>query len=271
MILEELSTLKKELRALKKAICKEPGPRISKKAIRQKAEAIATVWFTDIASALSKDKLVASEVIEKYDVAFKKLLKLSSPNNQQDSYLDVLGWLLKGFRGDLVLPIQIAPRKEKEISALETILTGFVSTEEDNYFKEAAQCAKHDLLRASAVMGWCACIDRIHKTIEKIGYGKFNSTSHDMATQASGRFKRFNSPQNVTSISELREVFDSSILWILEGMQLIDNNQHTRLRSCFDLRCQSAHPGDAPVTEYNLMSFFSDINEIVFKNTKFAI
>ena len=92
-----------------------------------------------------------------------------------------------------------------------------------------------------------------------------------MASQVKGRFKRFNSPQNVASLSELREVFDTIILWVLEGMQLIDNNQQTRLRSCFDLRCQCAHPGDAPVTEYNLLSYFSDLNEIVFKNDTFKI
>jgi len=54
-------------------------------------------------------------------------------------------------------------------------------------------------------------------------------------------------------------------------MQLIDNNQHTRLHSCFELRSQCSHPGEAPITEYNLLSFFSDINEIVFKNPKLAM
>jgi hypothetical protein len=91
-----------------------------------------------------------------------------------------------------------------------------------------------------------------------------------MAGAKSGRFKRFNTPQNISSMSELREVFDSVILWILEGMQLVDDNQHTRLRSCFELRCQCGHPGDAPVTEYNLLSFFSDINEIVLRSAKFS-
>jgi hypothetical protein len=91
-----------------------------------------------------------------------------------------------------------------------------------------------------------------------------------MASQTQGRFKRFNKPQNVSSISELQMVFDTDIIWILEGMGLIDSNQHTRLRSCFDLRNHSAHPGEAPVTPYNLLSLFSDIIEIVLKNPKFA-
>jgi hypothetical protein len=37
-------------------------------------------------------------------------------------------------------------------------------------------------------------------------------------------------------------IFDSNILWIFDRMQLIDGNQHTRLRSWFELRCQSDHP-----------------------------
>ena len=44
-----------------------------------------------------------------------------------------------------------------------------------------------------------------------------------------------------------------------------------RLRACYEMRCQCSHPGEAPITEYNLLSFFSDIDQIIFKNPKFAI
>lgn len=95
-----------------------------------------------------------------------------------------------------------------------------------------------------------------------------------MATATSGRFKQSSvstRPRTPTQSANFREVFDSNILWILEGMHLIDSNEHTRLRSCFELRCQCGQPGDAPVTEYNLLSFFSDITEIVLKNPKFVV
>ena len=84
-----------------------------------------------------------------------------------------------------------------------------------------------------------------------------------MKNQSKGRFKKFNKEFHVQSLSEIRQVFDSDILWIIEGLGLIDINQHTRLKGCFDMRCHCSHPGDAPVTEYNLISFFSDINEII--------
>ncbi len=77
------------------------------------------------------------------------------------------------------------------------------------------------------MLGWCAAIDQIHHAIERIGFAKFNIASAAMASQNKGRFKKFNQTQNVSSLGELREVFDNIVLWILEGMQLIDNNQHT--------------------------------------------
>lgn len=57
----------------------------------------------------------------------------------------------------------------------------------------------------------------------------------------------------------------------LIGMQLTDSNPRTRLHSCFEMRCHSAHPGEAPITEYNLWSFFSDLEQIIFQNPKFAL
>jgi hypothetical protein len=32
----------------------------------------------------------------------------------------------------------------------------------------------------------------------------------------------------------------------------------------------SAHPGEAPITEFNLISLFSDLQQIVMENPKFA-
>ena len=138
------------------------------------------------------------------------------------------------------------------------------------YLQEATACARHGYSRAAIVLGWCAAIDHIHRGIERKGFASFNVTSSKMASEKRGRFRKFNQVQNVGSLGELREVFDTIVLWILEGMQLIDGNEHTRLHGCFDLRCQCAHPGNAPVTDYNLLSFFSDITEIVFRNPNFA-
>jgi hypothetical protein len=270
-MLEELRQLHAELIRLKKDISKENNSRIAKIGLKKRAEDLATMWFTTLSPSLAQHPIVNSEVIERYSGSFASLLKLVRSNNLRTSYLEVLGSILRKCRDELIVPIQTEPKLAKEVSLLEKMLEGLPSTEEDAYLKEAIACARSGFLRAAAVLGWCAAVDRIHRSIEKLGFDKFNSTSKQMAAATSGRFKRFNSPAAVASMGELREVYDSNILWVLEGMQLIDGNQHTRLRSCFELRCQSGHPGDAPVTEYNLLSFFSDVNQIVLRNPIFEV
>jgi hypothetical protein len=271
MMLQELRQFQDDLRALKTEVNKEKGPRISKNGLRARAEALSTRWFSELSPTLSQYSFLSAETIERFSSHFAILLKLSKPSNHKSRYINVLGECLRKFHDDLILPIQKQPKVQKEVSALVTLLSGLPDLEEDEYLQEAVACASAGLFRGAAVLGWCATIDRIHRVIEKIGFNKFNTVSQQMAASQSGRFKRFRKSQSITSLSELREVFDTDILWILEGMQLIDSNQHTRLRSCFDLRCQCAHPGDAPVTEYNLLSFFSDMNAIVLRNPKFQL
>jgi hypothetical protein len=184
--------------------------------------------------------------------------------------VQILGSVIKDFRKDLILPIHEQPATSASAALLFGIFRA-LSSDEDDYLKEAIGCAQRGYLRASVVLGWCAAIDRIHRRIEEIGLAAFNTTSRQMSSQQTGRFKKFNQAQNVQSLAELREVFDNIVLWIIEGMGLIDSNQHTRLRSCFEMRCHSAHPGEAPITDFNLLSFYSDIKEIILENPKFQI
>jgi hypothetical protein len=268
-MLNKLRTLQKDLSALWKEVSSVTTVRISKISVRQKAEEIGSKWFSEFSEALVNQHEISSDVIESYSQHFGRLIKISGPNNLKKSYADTLRAIQKSFRDDLIIPIQKNPKGTPKASLLSEVLDVLPSAVENDYLKESIECARHNFYRASVVLGWCAAIDRIHRTVEKVGFPKFNIASSTMASQATGRFKKFNAVQNISSMNEIREVFDTVILWILEGMGLIDSNQHTRLRSCFDMRCQCAHPGDAPVTQYNLLSYFSDLNEIIFKNDKF--
>jgi len=268
-MLDALRILQKDLVTLRREVSSARTDRISKTSTRNSAEKIGSRWFSDFSGVLVAQYGLSPDLIESYSQHFGRLIKISAPNNLKTSYVDTLRAVLKSFRDDLIIPLQTHPKASPKASLLSEVLEALPSAAENAYLKEAIECARHDFYRASAVLGWCAAIDRIHRVIEKAGFPKFNIASATMASQTTGRFKRFNSVQNVSSLSEVREVFDTVIIWILEGMGLIDSNQHTRLRSCFDMRCQCAHPGDAPVTQYNLVSYFSDLNEIIFKNDKF--
>lgn len=270
-MLNALKNLQVELLELKRNVKAEQKKTINKKLIRDKAEELGANWFASFSEKLIDKNEFSSDLVESYSQLFGRLIKISTPNNLKTSYTDTLKFLTKTFRNDFIIPVQTAPRSGTKASLLSVLLGGITDADENEYLKEAVSCAKHDYYRAAAVLGWCAAVDRMHRVIENEGFTKFNVASAEMASQTKGRYKRFRSTQNINSIAELREVFDTVMLWVLEGMKFIDTNQHTRLRSCFDLRCQCAHPGDAPVTEYNLLSFYSDINEIILKNPKFIL
>jgi hypothetical protein len=268
---DALATLRADLQELTRKVKALNGDRVSRQALLDAAKRIGTSWFATVRPAL-EGGVVPADVLDRYGKGFARLIKISSPNNRKASYLVTLDGLTKKFKAELLLPVQTAPPgPAREASVFDAVFSSLGDADiDDAYLKEAVDCARAGFIRAAAVMGWCAAVARIHRTVERVGFAKFNATSAGMTSQTQGRFKKFSKTQNVASLSDLQMVFDTDILWILEGMNLLDSNQHTRLRSCFDLRNHSAHPGEAPVTTYNLLSFFSDIIEIVLKNPKFA-
>jgi hypothetical protein len=266
---EKVKLLYEELKEAKKIVSKQEGTFISKKNVLSDIEKLSKNWFNDIKGQLSHYKI---DNLDHYDGHFQKLLNLSSGNNRVESFLKHLNALTQDFKKDILIKVQTTkPVDETPHSEFDEILKNVVDQAENEYLKESLGCLKANHLKASVILGWCACIDRVHRKIEELGFDKFNKACDSIQSQKQGRFKRFEKKIKINSINELREVFDNDILWIIEGMGLIDLNQHTRLRSCFDMRCHSAHPGEAPLTKYNILSFFSDIVEIVIVNPKFSL
>lgn len=263
----QLQQLLSDLKDLRKTVKAVTVPQIAKRAIRDRANELGSLWHRELSSKVRS--IISKEVCDRYDAGFTRLIRLSSPNNLRSSYLDALSCLITPFRDDLIIPAQQGAFITPPPTAFDSFFSSISNPDESVYLQEAVACAKGGHFRAAAVLGWSAAVDRIHRKIEALGFQHFNAASSEMAAQQSGRYKKFNQTQNINSLSELREVFDTLVLWIIEGMGLIDSNQHTRLRSCFDIRCQSAHPGEAPITNFNLLSFFSDLDQIIFSNPKF--
>jgi len=271
-VVNELKPFLDQLKAFRTTIKAIKAINVNSSGLRTVAEQIGSHWCSDLGPRLKSASGFEADIIDRYTPHFERLIKLSAANNAKSSYLSALDSITKKFRDDLILPVQ---QNKVSLLASPTLFDQFLSTisasDEGEYFTEAISCAKAGFLRAATVLAWCTAIDRIHHKIVDIGLSHFNVTAAFMASQKTGRFKKFNKTFSVNSLSELREVFDNDVLWVIEGMSLIDSNQHTKLRSCFDLRNQSAHPGEAPITEYNLVSAFSDIDQIVLKNDKFQL
>lgn len=264
----KLDALLKRAKGLRRLLKDETNPNVAKNGLRDEAAALGSTWHKDFAPTLKHS--LPPESLEVYNTQFTRLIKLSSPNNSRTSYMTALDAIIKPFNDELLIPAQQGALGGSTPSAFDAFFAGLSHAESD-YLAEAVACAKNGHLRAAAVLGWSAAVDRIHRVLEHKGLDKFNAMSHQMRAATVGRYKRFDKSQNVTNLAELREVFDTVILWVIESMGMIDTNQHTRLLSCFDMRCHGAHPGEAPITQYNLMSFFSDLDQIIFMNDKFKL
>lgn len=275
---ELIKNLKKyfdDFETLWNLVNKSSTVQITNREQRNQINYMSAKWFSDYAKSLSMYN-VSQEVLDKYNGAFEELLKLSSTNSRRSSYLRQMDIIRHNYTSEIIIFLQTHTCESdvvvnKMSSEVLELLDKIQDKEENEYLCEALGCWENGFYKAAVVLMWCAAIDRIHRAIENVGFDKFNSTSEYMKNQTTGRFKRFNKNQNVHSISELRMVFDSDILAILEGMEMIDVNQKTRLVSCFEMRCHSGHPGEAPITKYNVLSCFSDIVEIIFANSKFSL
>jgi hypothetical protein len=265
----QLEALLARIKALRKALKAEAGKTVNKLAIRNEAKALGAVWHRDFAPKLKHS--LTPEALDNYGAQFTRLIKVSGPNNQVSSYLAAVDLIIKPFKDELLIPSQQGALGAAPASSFDAFFSGLSDADESNYLAEAVSCAKQGHFRAAVVLGWSAAIDRIQRVLERQGLEKFNLAASQMASATSGRYKRFKKIDAVTNIAELQEVFDRPLLWVVEGMGMIDSNEHTRLGSCFDMRCHGAHPGNAPITQFNLMSFFSDLDQIVFMNPKFKL
>jgi len=267
---EKVKALCDEIKKAKSAMQSIKGDFVSKKATLLEIEKIGKNWFSDVRLLVLQYGI--DDLDKNFDPQFQKLLKLSSGTNRVNSFKEPLNYLAQHLKKDVLIKVQTTKLVEESGNGdFDKIIGKVIDQFENEYLKEAVGCVKAGFNKASVVLGWCACVDRIHRKIEELGFTQFNGACASMYAQKTGRFKRFEKKYTINSIGELREVFDNDILWVIEGMGLVDSNAHTRLKSCFDMRNHSGHPGEAPVTTYNILSFFSDIVEIVLANKKFEL
>jgi len=270
-VLATLRQFKADLQALRKDVKRIAGERVSQKSIRNQAENLATRWVEDVRSPIEHKFKLSSEAISEMSEQMKQLHVVSRPNNRKSSYLKILDSALRDFDDRFILPVQQFAAEVETIFDLQKLVPGLADPAEHEYLDEAVRCAAAGFKRAAIVLGWCAAIDRMQRKILLIGLSSFNTTSTKLKAQTSGKFKRWNKEFAITTLSELQTVFDSDLVVVLEGMGLLDGNQAERLETCFQYRNHSAHPGQAPIGDPHLVAFFTDINEIVLQNPKFAL
>lgn len=270
-LVQDLADLRKRLEGLLREVGAARGGQLQSRKLLTLAQDTAASWFDAVEPALHSGYNIPDEIANRYNKQFTKLLELSGGRPSKTVVQTILKALLLRFHADLVVAVQTTEPARLKFPSLDAILLHAAVPEKD-YLEEAIDCARSGRRRAAVIMAWCAAINRLHLYVQRMGFDRFNEASTNMAAVQSGRYKRFNKRFQIQNLSDLRiSVFDSDLLWILEYMGAIDANQHERLETCFTMRNTSAHPGDAPLSDENLLSFFSDIDTMVFANVKFEV
>jgi hypothetical protein len=267
-----VATLKshcRELVSLGRAVSAVRTRQVEKSDVKLAAHALARRWFDEIKPLLDTAQAPA-ETTSGFSALFENLLKTSRIRATKSTYAGLISQLVPKYENELIHAAEIGAFNSVASLSIAPYLEG-LPTDEGDYLDEAQRCLSVKALKGCIVLGWCATISRIHSRIAQIGYDRFSSATEEMAEKNYGRFKPFKKKHKVDSLSELQRIFDTDILWVLEYLELIDGNQHQRLRFCFELRNNSAHPGQAPIEPENVYSFYSDITKIVLRNPKFAI
>jgi hypothetical protein len=268
--LHNLDEIEGELKRLNSSLVQSKVRFITGKQQQQKIRSITQRWFEIIEPSLALFG-ISDLVKNKYHQLFTSLLTLSMKPSWKKTFQRIIGQILSDFKDDIV--VTVIKSAGHIFSTVElSKITENVTAEEKEYLNESIGCAGNGFFRGSMVLVWSAAIHRIHKVIEKLGFDAFNKKSQEMKNIHEGRFKRFRKSFNIHSLNELEAtVFDTDLLWVLEYWNLIDANQHERLSICFTMRCNAAHPGEAPITDLNLASAFSDLKRIIFDNPKFKL
>jgi hypothetical protein len=270
-ILERLASFEGRLRELRRAVEATDGERVSRSAVRSEAEALADTWVEELRSPLEHKFGIDPQAIEDMSQLMKRLHVVSRPNNRKSSYVAILKAATSKFKDRFVLPIQQTSYAIESTFDLSKLVAGLSDVDESDYLTEAIACANSGYRRASVVMGWCAAIDRIQRKLQVVGFAAFNAASSKVKAQAAGRYKSWNKEFKIGTLGDLQAVFDRDLIVVIEAMELIDSNQADRLRSNFEYRNQSAHPGQAPIEDPHLVAFFTDVCSIVLLNPTFDL
>lgn len=266
-----LKSFKTDINNIAKESQKVTGKQIQSKALLNRLEVLATTWFEQIEPILRSDFQFNEEIISKYRDPFGKMLELIGGKPSKLVIETILGAICLSYHVDLIVPVQKHQITLSRFPDLDVIISHAAGLEVD-YLTEAIECARSSRRRAAIILGWCAAVNRLHLYVEKEGFTKFNQASVQMSIIQTGRYKRFNKKFEIQNLSDLRmSVFDGDLLWVLEFLGAIDGNQHERLEICFTMRNTCAHPDEATVSDENVLSFFSDIDNLIFTNQKFNL
>jgi len=264
-LFNELGNILSNLRGLRRNINNLNVNRISRNEIREQTRTCAQMWFENIIPYINRYD-ISSEILKKYNALFRELIKISLVKTRKNKYLKTIDEITQNINDELFTTLLTSNNSIVNIDSIQQILENASSLEKD-YLEEAIGCAQNNFLRASIVLAWNSAAYRMRKIVELNGFEKFNQDSEILTKRKDRRYRGFDRKYQISSYNELNRIVpDNHLLLMLEYWGIIDSNQCDRLFTCYTVRCNSAHPGQARISRQNLASFYSDLKMMIFDN-----
>src|SRR5271165_1395734 len=238
-VIESLRLLQDDLAGIARIIQTTRTVLLSPAVFGQEVDDVVRLWAERVEREVVKFG-VDETVCAKYRDGLRKLHSLASKRNKRDSHQQTIKELQADFHADLIQPVMFHGGADPS-EAIKQIIADIPYPDQKGYLEEALRCIESDCKRAATVLGWSAAMHHIHSKIEEIGFDRFNKRADEMSKQTKGRFKGFKASAPIESISDLRELPDRRILWVLDGMSILESNQRQRLEYGLDMRIQASH------------------------------
>jgi len=271
-LISSLESLRGDLDKLRKILRSSSAMNVYNSETKNIPKATSRMWFENIKQALPSFS-VSRETVSEYSVYFKNLAKAALPRaKNRNAYLKILDEIQDRFNDSLLLPVLVSAGEIINVSHLEKILEKISDDDEREYLEQAIGCAHHNFLSASVVMGWCAAVNRMHRMIEnKWGFPRFTQITEEMAQNKKGPYKTFRMSYEVSNLGDLRQVPDRVTMFALKHEGLVTANQYKKLDKCLLERNLAAHPGETKTNPEDLASFYRNLKDLVFDNSKFEL
>ena len=146
---------------------------------------------------------------------------------------------------------------------------GKKSTQEENeYIAEGIYCLENNCLKAASVMIWAAGISKIISYILK-DISDYNNVSTIMSQSKKDPYKQLKIYKTgISGEDDLRDGRDYQLLFYLLHKKLISKTQYNKLKSCYTMRCDCAHPTDIKLSLNEAIAVFDNVHQLIFSNKK---
>ena len=132
-VISKLRQFKNTISSLKRKIGRLNTRQVSKQALRNSAERIASQWVEELRSPLEHKYKIDKQVIEATSDKMKTLHILSRPNNLKSSYMRCLNSILRDYDDKFVLPLQQEAGEATHLPELRRLIPNIEDPEFSEY------------------------------------------------------------------------------------------------------------------------------------------